>query len=557
MKGFLPIRLLSVMAVGMLANAIALPVVSGSMASVYAATPAHATQPSITQLVHWRAQDALSRGTLQAEAIQAGSVHDTSLSTAPSHSDPKLTCSPAPCTLPNVQVSGGNHPGTRPVNETPIVAHPRNGNELLVGGNDFNCPTLQGFYTTSNQGRTWKSTCTRSLPGHCGFLDPGVGYDLKGVAYISGLEASDSTCSAAAPNQNAVALEKSTNNGRSWSAPVLVVAPVLAEGMLDKDWLQVDDNPHSPYANALYVSTTQLAEHPTTFDSTIAVSHSTDGGTTWTTSVVDTVQTFPQVDQFSDLAIAQDGTVYVSWMRCFLNTSPTGDCGESRATFYVSRSTDGGTTWSVSSPIATVRLVPNTCGSFFGCIPHTKEELADIPVIGVEPANVAHGSEPNALTDDVATPWAKKNAARLSAVFYNWTGSFTQVEVATSANGGITWGEPVPVAPATETHDQFFSWLSVNEDGIIGVTWMDRRNDPANISYEAFAAVSKNGGNSFGTNVQLATELSNPNNDGFGGTFMGDYTGNTWFDETLYASWMDSRNGVNMQDEVGGYRLED
>jgi hypothetical protein len=38
---------------------------------------------------------------------------------------------------------------------------------------------------------------------------------------------------------------------------------------------------------------------------------------------------------------------------------------------------------------------------------------------------------------------------------------------------------------------------------------------------------------------------------------MGDYTGNTWFDETLYASWMDSRNGVNMQDEVGGYRLED
>jgi hypothetical protein len=110
--------------------------------------------------------------------------------------------------------------------------------------------------------------------------------------------------------------------------------------MVDKDWLQVDDNPHSPYANALYVSTTQLAEHPTTFDSTIAVSHSTDGGMTWMTSVVDTVQSFPRVDQFSDLAIGQDGTVYVSWMRCSLDTSPTGDCGESRATFYVSRSTD-------------------------------------------------------------------------------------------------------------------------------------------------------------------------------------------------------------------------
>jgi hypothetical protein len=35
---------------------------------------------------------------------------------------------------------------------------------------------------------------------------------------------------------------------------------------------------------------------------------------------------------------------------------------------------------------------------------------------------------------------------------------------------------------------------------------------------------------------------------------MGDYTGNIWKSTgmTLYASWMDSRNGTNMQDEVGG-----
>src|SRR5262249_28134816 len=34
----------------------------------------------------------------------------------------------------------------------------------------------------------------------------------------------------------------------------------------------------------------------------------------------------------------------------------------------------------------------------------------------------------------------------------------------------------------------------------------------------------------------------------------GDYTGNVWNSTgtILYASWMDSRNGVNMQDEVGG-----
>jgi len=48
--------------------------------------------------------------------------------------------------------------------------------------------------------------------------------------------------------------------------------------------------------------------------------------------------------------------------------------------------------------------------------------------------------------------------------------------------------------------------------------------------------------------------MSNPLNDGFGGSFMGDYTGNAWDGATLYASWMDSRNGSFMQDEVGGIR---
>jgi hypothetical protein len=47
--------------------------------------------------------------------------------------------------------------------------------------------------------------------------------------------------------------------------------------------------------------------------------------------------------------------------------------------------------------------------------------------------------------------------------------------------------------------------------------------------------------------------MSNPFNDGFGGGFMGDYTGNTWAGATLFASWMDSRDLTVMQDEVGGF----
>jgi len=78
----------------------------------------------------------------------------------------------------------------------------------------------------------------------------------------------------------------------------------------------------------------------------------------------------------------------------------------------------------------------------------------------------------------------------------------------------------------------------------VGVTWLDRRNDPANIDYEAYASFSTNGGVTFSTNKNLATAASNPLDDGFNGYFMGDYTGNSWYGTKLYMAACDTRNGA-------------
>jgi hypothetical protein len=102
-------------------------------------------------------------------------------------------------------------------------------------------------------------------------------------------------------------------------------------------------------------------------------------------------------------------------------------------------------------------------------------------------------------------------------------------------------------------HDQFFPWLNTSARGTIGVTWLDRRNDSANIKYDSFATFSGNGGTSFLGNRKLTTVMSDPFKDGFGSAFMGDYTGNAWDGAMLFASWPDSRNGSFMQDEVGGF----
>jgi hypothetical protein len=158
------------------------------------------------------------------------------------------------------------------------------------------------------------------------------------------------------------------------------------------------------------------------------------------------------------------------------------------------------------------------------------------PVIGVDNSNGEH-------------------AGNLYVAMYTWTGAYLRVQIIRSTDGGTTWSNPVPVAPASDTHDQFFPALSVSPAGLVGVSWLDRRNDPNNIDYQAFAAISSDGGRTFQPNWQLTTAFSNPDTNG-DYNWMGDYTGNTWAGGDFIAAWMDSSNNVDMQELIGGVRLK-
>jgi len=429
-----------------------------------------------------------------------------------------LACTPLPCVLPNVQASTG----TNIANEDPIAANPRNPLQLLTGANDYNCPTYQGFYASGDGGSTWNHTCLPALPGGSGLGDPMVGYDRLNNTFAGGI-------GVGSPGQ-VIVVSKSIDNGTTWGVPVVAAVPLLG-GSTDKGWMEIDTTFGSPHLNCLYVSVTQF--DPSS-NSQISVSHSCNHGRTWSTVAVDAEQFYPTaVDQFSDLAIGKDGTVYVSWMRCPAN-GPTGDCGGTSVQMLVSKSTDGGVTWSAPVTTATPMLAPDSCGAFYGCLPNTLERVSNIPVIAIDNS-------------------AGANTGHLYVVYYTWTGTQMKVYVTHSTDGGATWSTGVPVAPASARKDQFFPWVNVSARGTIGVTWLDRRNDPSNINYDVYAAFSSNGGANFFANQKLTSVMSNPFNDGFGSQFMGDYTGNTWNGATLFASWMDSRNGSFMQDEVGGY----
>jgi len=440
-----------------------------------------------------------------------------------------LTCSPAPCVLPPTQASEGGYL----VNTSPIVADPANPKRLLLGANDANCPLPTGeaaAFMSSDGGSTWnRATCMVGIDEYHPVIFPAIGYDRSGNAYLAAVYSDNHD-----GGTGFIGLEKS-GDGVHWSTPRVALKP--AGGIADFPWLAVDTNLGSPRVNSLYVSAVAITDDGA--KNRVVVAHSSDGGANWSMVSVDPPQAYPAYDAFPNMTVDKEGTVYLTWQHC-VGSGPHAFCDDGIAYMLFSKSSDGGNTWSRPTLMAQVTTSPNPCNcSGWGDLPNTNNiRVSNYPVIGVDISNGPH-------------------AGNLYAVMYSWTGTYMRVGVIRSTNGGNTWSKPVPVAPPSANHDQFFPWLSVSKTGLVGVSWLDRRNDPANINYQPFAAISTDGGQTFKPNVLLSEAFSNPNNNGYpGDSWMGDYTGNTWAGPNFMAAWIDTSNGIDTQNFVGGIRLK-
>jgi hypothetical protein len=109
-----------------------------------------------------------------------------------------------------------------PVNTNPIAVNPSNPGQLLTGGDDYNCSSFQGFFSSSDGGTTWNHTCLSEQPNSMGEGDPILGYDLNNVAYAGALEAPPGSGAG-----SRVVLSSSTNNGITWTIPVTVIGAQL------------------------------------------------------------------------------------------------------------------------------------------------------------------------------------------------------------------------------------------------------------------------------------------------------------------------------------------
>jgi hypothetical protein len=202
------------------------------------------------------------------------------------------------------------------------------------GGTDI------GFATSTDGGASYSAsgflpglTATSGIGGSTGapferVSDASVAFDARHNAWL--VSSIPITSSVVVP---AVYVNRSTDGGLTWSAPVSIPQPAANKVDLDKNWTVCDNTPSSPHYGNCYTEFDNPGQDDLEYMST-----STDGGLTWSAPVS------PQGNPHGlggQPVVQPGGTVIVPF------ETITGK----EAAF---ESTDGGATWSQATTIANI-----------------------------------------------------------------------------------------------------------------------------------------------------------------------------------------------------------
>jgi hypothetical protein len=342
-------------------------------------------------------------------------------------------------------------------------------------------------YVSVDGGRTWTGAPARNPEGRT-HGDDAVTFGPDGTAFHTYI-AFDGIRTARADRAWSGIHLRTSRDGVAWTAPVPVVDHVnSAIPFEDKPWVGVDRAADSPHRGNVYVAWTRFdvyGSEKAEHRSRIMVSRSRDGGRTFSVPLEISDVTGDAKD--SDDTV--EGVVPAVGPHGEVYIAWAGPKG-----IVIDRSTDGG--WTFGTDV----LVSAIPGGW------------DAPVEGLE----RHNGMPVAGVDVSA------GKAR-GSVYLNWIDTRhgdPDVFVAASRDGGATWAPPVRVNDDPKGAVQMFTWMAVDPvDGSINVVFHDRRGQPGTKTGVTLAR-SVDGGRTF---RNLALEV--PAFDCCGSGFFGDYNG--------------------------------
>jgi hypothetical protein len=382
-------------------------------------------------------------------------------------------------------------------NETWISVDPTNPLNLVAGANDYRGgDAAGGVYASLDGGLTWTSSTLAMLdPIQAQYDaqgDPALAAYPGGVFYYAYIDFNRTD------DQNRLCVARSSDGGLTWPQVGVVMdhSGPGSHDFEDKELIAVDTTGGAHDGNVYIAWTRFLAGG----GNRIMLSRSTDGGATFSAPLQISDSTGGY--QGTAPAVGPNGELYVAWHR--------GD-------IELDVSLDGGLTWGTDRFVAAVDNVPSP-------LPGASFRLNSFPALAVDTSG-----GPN--NGNLYVVWADDSGT---------TGN-PDVLLTRSTNGGTTWSPPIRVSDDTNGEYQWYPAIAVDSAGVVTVSFFDRRADPGSQLYDVYVTQSLDGGLSFRRNVKVSLETSNAALDGFGGAFIGDYSGLAVSRGRVTPCWTDTR----------------
>jgi hypothetical protein len=438
--------------------------------------------------------------------------------------------------------------GRRAQNEPTVAVDPHNTDVIAAGSNDYCLQTVAGdvwagYYRSTDAGATWSNSLVPGYPGDtspagsasptsglCNAAgDPTQSFDNSGRLFYGFI-----CFNRAKPSNGNFYVATYENDGADYAHTSLVArgTPSVWGVFNDKVNLVVDQTSGSR-SGTIYVGWVKYPGQAA--NNVLEVARSTDHGVTFSKPV--RVSQGLAEEQFADLAVGPDGSLYATW-RVFAHQKSTS------VDIWTAKSTDGGLTF--SAPVRIAEAISAFDGEAFG--PGTCGDGPFTCASGLTYPRFATMSAVAADASGVHIVWNERLSSGQSKVFVR------------NSPDGLTWPTAAIQLDSATGHQWFPDIASA--DGAITAVFYDSRTDPgyspdrpsgntatgANSGnvVNVVAAHSVDGGVTW-TEPTATTAGSNLNWEQFGSRrspFMGDYIYVSAVPGRVAGAWTDTRDVV-------------